>query len=125
MPETHTVCIILIPKQYNPDRRKQRRPIERTKLHTTGTELAKRFGGATILDGDSAGYWREAGLIYEDRHWLVQVDIDGSRTQKRALKEYISRVLLSRFRQKAIHGYFISPITSFDVMRFAIDGLDK
>jgi hypothetical protein len=103
-------ALILLPRFYNPDRRGKRRPIERQNFKLTGEEVAKKFGGVTIHDSRSRGFWRDRGLVHEDVLMILEVDIPDTSKARTELTSYVRARLLRRFRQRAIYIKFVGPV---------------
>ncbi len=106
---TETV-LILLPTEYNPDRKGKRRSIPMTKFQKTATEIDKKFGlGCTLDLYPKHGFWAKSKVIYEDVNVLLEIDSFPKSERKRLIK-YCESELLKRFKQKSILIKFIPDV---------------
>ena len=107
-------ALIPLPLYYNADRRGRRKHIEDAKLVATAEETARflKEGGTLHVyrDARPRGFWWDNGIVDQDVHALLEIDFVDSPRNRRWVAEYARRVLLRRFRQKAIYVKFIGPI---------------
>lgn len=114
MTESGLVTVLLrLPIFYNPDARLGRRPVEDEKFIRTADEIAQRFGGGTLFvfrQEDPRGFWWDRGVVDRDTLALLEVDVPDTAEARDWLRAYARRVLLKRFRQKAIYVKIIGPV---------------
>lgn len=114
MREPRLVTVLLrLPLFYNPDAHTAREPIEDGKFIRTAEEIAQQFGGGTLflfLREVPRGFWWDQGVVDQDTLALLEVDVPDTAGARDWLRRYAQRVLLKRFRQKAIYLKFIGPV---------------
>lgn len=105
--------LIFLPANYNPDESGKRPPVETELLELTAAEVASELGeGGTLYDfGDHPpkGFWWDQGIVAADVLRVLEVDMEDTSSNRRWLRDYVRRVLLPRFRQKAIYVKYILP----------------
>ncbi|MBI2264612.1 MAG: hypothetical protein HYU64_05515 [Armatimonadetes bacterium] len=110
--------LICLPMFYNPDEHGKRKPVEDENFVQTAEEISKKFGGGTlfVFKTDSPrGFWWDRGIVCEDVHALLEVDVPHTTDSQAWLKKYARDVLIKRFRQKAIHMKYIGPVGTIEV----------
>ena len=110
--------LIPLPLFYNPEERRQRRPVEDEKFKQTADELARRFGGGMLhrfRENPPQGFWWDRGIIDRDTLALLEVDVPDTPENRAWLKAYAREVLRERFQQKAIYLKFVGPVETLTV----------
>jgi len=110
--ETET-AIILLPVEYNPNKKGKRGQIPVKDFQDTAveiSELLKKYGlGCTIDPYPKLGIWAKLGIIYEDINVILEIN-SLPKVEKRRLIKYCGDKLLSRFKQEAILIKFIPQV---------------
>lgn len=105
--------LLRLPLLYNPDAQGRREPVEDEKFMQTAEEIAQQFGGGTLFvfrHDRPRGFWWNRGVVGQDTLALLAVDAPDTAESREWLRAYARRVLLERFRQKAIYLKFIGPV---------------
>lgn len=110
-----------LPLFYNPDARGRRRPVDDAKLIRTVDDITRLLeNGGTLhcfRDARPRGFWWDRGFVDSDVHALLEIDAPDTPAVLASLKLYARRVLLRRFRQKAIYMKIVRPIDQILVTR--------
>ena len=106
-------AIILLPVEYNPNKKGKRGQIPVKDLQDTAveiSELLKKYGlGYTIDPYPKLGIWAKLGVIYEDINVILEIN-SLPKVEKRRLIKYCRNKLLGRFKQEAILIKFIPEV---------------
>ena len=112
--EPLTVAVLIhLPKDYNPDASGAREPIPKIKFFRTARSACtsglpdKSLGGGIIHWNPMTGFWADQGYVDVDNVVLLQVDILDMAENREWLGRYADRVLIKRFKQKAIYIEFV------------------
>jgi hypothetical protein len=95
-----------------------RAPVEDEKFRDTADEIARQFGGGTLLifrHDAPRGFWWDQGIVQQDVLALLEVDVPDTEESREWLRAYVRNVLMSRFRQRAIYPKFVSPVAQLIV----------
>lgn len=122
-----TTALILLPVEYNADEAGRREPVEDEKFWVTVQEVTRelRVEGGTIQvyrDGNVRGIWWDKGVVDRDTHAVIEIDIEDTAESREALRLYVERVLIDRFRQKAIFIRFVVPVDRLVVTEVRVGG---
>lgn len=110
---SHLTAFVVLPQRYNADEQGHKQPVEDDKFDRSMAEIAGKFGGGFLWRfGDQAprGFWWDQGVLYQDEHTVLEVDIPNDQAAKAWLLEYARTTLGPRFDQKAIYIRFVGPI---------------
>ncbi len=119
--ESITVLIPL-PRFYNPEEGGQRRQVEEEEIERTAREIAEHFEGGGTYHPEPVGFWWDRGIVGRDVLALLEVDIPDTKRDRDWLESYARRVLLSRFRQRAIYLKFVGPVETLVVRERIVKG---
>jgi len=106
-------ALILLPVEYNPNKKGKRGQIPVKDFQDTAVEISKLFEkyglGCTIDPYPKHGIWAELGVIYEDVSVILEIN-SLPKAEKGRLIKYCKNKLLDRFKQKAILIKFIPQV---------------
>lgn len=109
--------LVHLPVTFNPDRRGRRRRIDRGKHMATAEEIAALFDAGGFLHEAGRGFWYDRGVVDRDDMMFLEVDLPDSPAMRRRLTGYARKVLLRRYRQKAIYLKFVGPVEALTITR--------
>jgi len=105
-------ALILLPIEYNPDRRGRRRRIPIKDFQRTAVEISKIFDlGCTLDLYPKHGIWVKLGTVHKDVNVILEID-NLPKTEEKQLIKYCKEKLLRRFKQEAILINFIPQVRS-------------
>jgi hypothetical protein len=113
-------ALILLPTEYNPDRRERRRKIPMKDFQEAAVEimeLFRKYGyelGCTIDPYPKHGVWAKLGVIYEDINVAIEIDSFPMKEKNRLIK-YCREKLLRRFKQEGILIKFVPRVEAMVV----------
>lgn len=114
--QTVTV-LILLPLQYNPDKKGKRRQIPAKHFSDTAVEISKLFGlGCTVDAYPKYGIWVKLGIVYKDVNVIIEID-NFPKAKEPELISYCKSKLLKRFKQKSILIKFVPEIQAILVSK--------
>ena len=106
-------ALILLPIEYNPDEKNQRRQVSIKAFQDTAIEITRIFEkydlGCTIDPYPKHGVWVKLGILYEDVNTILEIN-NFPITEKKQLIKYCEEKLLKRFEQEAILIKFIPEV---------------
>ena len=100
-------ALILLPIEYNPDKRGRRRRTPIKDFQETAVEISEIFDlGCTLDLYPKHGVWVKLGIVYKDVNVILEIDNFPKSEEERLIK-YCEEKLLRRFKQEAILINFI------------------
>jgi hypothetical protein len=106
-------ALILLPIEYNPDKKGKRHRIPMKGFQDTAVEISDLFEeyglGCTIDPYPKHGIWVKLGVIYEDINVILEIN-SLPMTEKEKLIKYCQENLLKRFNQEAILIKFVPQV---------------
>lgn len=110
--------LILLPTEYNPDERNERKQVPIGNVQKTAVEILEKMGLHSTVDPlPKVGLWKRLGVINEVVEDIsVTLELNNvSPVKKKQLIKYCRDVLLERFQQDAIHMRFLPERIPFEV----------
>ena len=119
-PDSQKLCtvLILLPTEYNPDERNERKQVPIGDVQKTAVEILEKLELHSTIDPlPKVGLWRRLGIIDEVvQDVSVTLELNNvSLPKKKQLIKYCRDVLLERFQQDAIHMRFLPERIPFEV----------